>query len=148
MSEQAEPGDVVIESNLHGWQWMALCLATTGTSWVHAALVDENRRLITVHKQVIETGWDIYLEWGSTRMALLRPPYASKEQRQSAIDFARSKVGTQYDATFRNHEGNCNGLVATALQQADIEVSPRRCFGRQVYPGDCFLHIPRVLRVC
>lgn len=72
LKELSEPGDVIIESNLHGWQWMALSLVATGTSWVHAALVDENKQLLTVHKKVIDADWNIYLEWGSTRLALIR----------------------------------------------------------------------------
>lgn len=132
----------MIESNLHGWQWIALCYAATGTTWVHAALVDGNKQLITVHKQAIEADWSIYLDWGSTRMALIRPPYENEFQRQEAIDFARAKVGTPYDASFTDHSGNCNGLVASALQHSGVPVETRHCMGRPIYPGDCFLHIP------
>lgn len=138
----AEPGDVLIESNLHGWQWMALCLATTGTSWVHAALVNENKNLLTVHKLAIEVDWSIYLEWGSTRLALIRPPYKNPTQLNKAIEFARSKLGTVYDPSFRDHAGNCNGLVGSALHEAGIEVQSKSCLGREIYPGDCFLRIP------
>jgi uncharacterized protein YycO len=138
----AQPGDVVVESNLHGWQWMTLCLATTGSSWVHGALVDENKRLLTVHKKAIEADWDIYLEWGSTRMALIRPPYAGAQQAQQAIDFARSKVGTIYDASFDDQSGNCNGLVASALNSAGIEVRTQNCYGKPIYPASNFFEIP------
>jgi hypothetical protein len=138
----ARPGDVVIESNLHGWQWMALCGATTGTTWVHAALVGENGKLLTVHKEAIEADWEIYLEWGSTRMALLRPMYASDAQRNQVLQHARSKLGTIYDASFSDHAGNCNGLVASSLLQAGIHVPSRNCFGKTVYAANCFLEIP------
>jgi uncharacterized protein YycO len=141
----AQPGDVIVESNLHGWQWMSLCLATTGSSWVHGALVDENKRLLTVHKKAIEADWDIYLEWGSTRMALVRPPYADAEQAQKAIDFARSKVGTIYDPSFEDHHGNCNGLVASALSHAGIDVRTKQCFGKSIYPASTFFEIPGAL---
>jgi hypothetical protein len=140
----AKPGDVIVESNLHGWQWMALCLATTGTSWVHTALVDENKRLLTVHKSAIETDWSIYDHWGSTRIALLRPSFETAAQAQLAIDYARSKLGTWYDPSFRDHAGNCNGLVASALLAAGLPVRTRKCFGREVYPADCFFALPAV----
>jgi hypothetical protein len=141
LKDLSQPGDVVIESNLHGWQWMALSLVVTGTSWVHAALVDENKRLLTVHKKVIEANWDIYLDWSSTRLALIRPPYQNKEQAQTAIDFARSKLGTIYDPSFREHAGNCNGLVASALGHSGINMQAKECYGRQIFPADSFLKI-------
>ncbi len=141
LEKLSQPGDVVIESNLHGWQWMLLSLVVTGTSWVHAALVDENKRLLTVHKKVIEANWDIYLKWGSTRLAIIRPPYQSKEQAQAAIDFARSKLGAIYDPSFGEPTGNCNGLVASALIYAGIKTQAKKCCGRKIFPADSFLKI-------
>ncbi len=138
----SQPGDVLVESNLHGWQWMALCLATTKTSWVHAALVDENKQILTVHKLAIQTDWNIYLDWGSTRLALIRPPYQNSEQSMAAIEYARSKIGTRYDPSFREHSGNCNGLVASALVHAGLPVEQQLVYGRNVFSPDCFFRIP------
>ena len=36
--------------------------------------------------------------------------------------YARSNLGTAYDASFTDHASNCNGLVASALVQCGIEV--------------------------
>ncbi len=135
-------GDVLIESNLHGWQWIALCLATTQTSWVHAALVDENKQILTVHKLAIQTDWTIYRDWGSTRLALIRPPYGDSKQALAAIEYARSKLGTLYDPSFREHAGNCNGLVASALIHAGMPVENRQVYGRKIFSPDCFFRIP------
>lgn len=140
----SQPGDIILESNLHGWQWVCLCFFATGTSWVHAAIVDENHRLLTVEREAIETDFDIYLQWGSTRLALLRPPYSDKNQVQQALSFARSKLGTVYDASFTDHSGNCNGLVASSLVHCGIPVAQTRSFGRNVYAPDCFFKIPGV----
>jgi uncharacterized protein YycO len=137
----SQPGDILVESNLHGWQWMALSLATTQTSWVHAALVDENKQILTVHKLAIQTDWNIYLDWGSTRLALIRPPYQNTEQSMAAIEYARSKIGTPYDPSFREHSGNCNGLVASALIHAGLPVEQRLVHGRHVFAPDCFFRI-------
>lgn len=147
LKELAEPGDILLESNLHGWQWIVLSLAGTGTTWVHAALVDNQKRLLTVHKEAIETEWSLYREWRSTRLALIRPPYKNDEQKHGAIDFARRNLGTPYDPSFRKHAGNCNGLVAEALTFAGIEVSPRKCWGRELYAPDCFFKIPEATLV-
>jgi len=140
----ARPGDIVVESNLHGWQWMVLSFVSTGTTWVHAAIVDSNRQLLTVHKACIEADWNIYLDWGSTRMALLRPRYKDVNQVERAIAAARKHLGVDYDPTFQRHAGNCNGLVASSLKEAGIEVKTTRCFGRDLYAPDCFFHIPDV----
>ena len=121
---------------------MALSLATTQTSWVHAGLVDENKQILTVHKTAITADWKIYLEWGSTRMSLIRPPYQDEQQAKTAIDFARTKLGTRYDPSFREHAGNCNGLVASSLVHAGLPVSTKCVYGRDVYSPDCFFKIP------
>lgn len=140
----ARPGDIVVESNLHGWQWMLLSKFMTGSSWVHAALVDENLELLTVHQVARKADWDIYLEWGSTSIALLRPPYSSEDCVTTAIEFARSKIGTAYDPSFRDHAGNCNGLVGSALAAGGVQVATKDCFGRSLYAPDCFFSIPEV----
>ena len=147
LRELSKPGDVIIESNLHSWQWIALCLATTRTSWVHAALVDENKRLITVDKEVVEADFDIYLRWGSTRLGLIRPPYANAEQAKEAIAFARSKLGRCYDPSFQDHSGNCNGLVGSSLVHAGIAVPQKQLFGKSIYAPDCFFQIANASRV-
>lgn len=134
----SKPGDVIVESNLHGWQWVALCLATTKTAWVHAAIVDESKNLLTVEKEVIATGFDIYERWGSTRLCLIRPPYEDVHQVGRALSFAREALGTKYDASFTEETGNCNGLVASSLKQAGLQVHRRNCFGKSIYAPDCF----------
>lgn len=142
LKDLSRPGDVIVESNLHAFQWIAVCLAATHTPWVHAALVDENRRLLTVVKETTEAEFDIYLEWGSTRLALIRPNYSSDVQIRDAIRFARSKVGCRYDPSFQDSTGNCNGLVASSLQHAGIEIPHKQVLGRRVYAPDCFFRIP------
>jgi hypothetical protein len=142
LRELCRPGDVIVEANLHSWQWIALACALTRSSWVHAALVDENLRLLTVNKVVVETDFDIYLGWKSTRLALVRPPYKDDAQAQKAIDYARGKIGTLYDPDFQDQAGNCTGLVATALIDAGIPVSAIQTIGKKVYAADSFFKIP------
>lgn len=142
LKELSEPGDVLLESNLHGWQWIALAFIGTGTTWVHAALVDRSKSLLTVHKEAIEADWSLYREWRSTRLALIRPPYRDDSQREAAINFARQRLGTPYDPSFQTQSGHCNGLVAEALKFSGIAVTPRKCWGRELYAPDCFLEIP------
>jgi len=142
LKELCRPGDVIVEANLHSWQWVALARVLTKSNWVHAALVDENLKLLTVNKLVIEADFDIYLEWKSTRLALVRPPYKDAAQAQKAIDYARSKMGTLYDPSFEDQIGNCTGLVASSLIEAGIPVKISHSIGKNVYAADCFFNIP------
>src|SRR5215475_59191 len=68
LRELCRQGDIIVEANMHSWQWVALACALTRSNWVHAALVDDNLNLLTVNKLVIEANFDIYLEWRSTRL--------------------------------------------------------------------------------
>ncbi len=136
------PGDIIVESNMHGPQWIALCTLTTGTTWVHAALVGNDKSLITVEKSAIETDFSIYLNWGSTRLAIIRPPYVDEAQAQRAIEYATSKLGTAYDASFRDPAGNCNGLVGSALLHSGIQIKTKRVFGKKIFAPDAFFQIP------
>lgn len=138
----ARPGDVLVESNLHGWQWVALSLFATQTSWVHAAIVDHDYSLITVHGKATKLDWSIYHQWGSTRLALIRPPYTGNDQITDVLAYAGSKLGTAYDPSFREHAGSCNGLVGSALAQAGVPVKMRRCYGRDIYAANSFFAIP------
>jgi hypothetical protein len=138
----ALPGDVLVESNLHGWQWVALSLFATQTSWVHAAIVDHDYSLITVHGKATKLDWSIYQQWGSTRLALIRPPYTGSDQIDDVLAYASSKLGTGYDPSFREHAGSCNGLVGSALTEAGVPVKMRRCYGRDIYAADSFFAIP------
>jgi hypothetical protein len=142
LKELCRPGDIIVEANLHSWQWIALACALTRSNWVHAALVDEDLKLLTVNKLVIEADFDIYMEWKSTRLALVRPPYKDAAQAKKAIDYARSKVGTQYDPSFKDQAGNCTGLVASSLIHAGIPIPIMRSVGMNVYAADCFFKIP------
>ncbi|HNB21194.1 MAG TPA: hypothetical protein PKZ32_02180, partial [Candidatus Melainabacteria bacterium] len=69
-------------------------------------------------------------------------PYKNQEQSQMAIDFIRGKLGTLYDPSFREHAGNCNGLVASALLHSGIDVEERTVCGRRLFTPDCFFKIP------
>jgi len=142
IKQLAEPGDVIVEANLHGWQWIALCSLTVGSSWVHAALVDGNKRLITVEREVINTDFDIYLKWASTRLAIIRPAYENGAQINRAISYAASQIGVKYDPSFKNPIGNCNGLVGSALSSAGVPVKTTQFFGTAVYSAGAFFDIP------
>lgn len=137
----AKPGDVIIETNWHYWQWVGLSYVFTHSTWVHAALVDERGRLLTVAKKVSNLPFDTYLKWRSTRMALIRPPYKNAKQAERAIDYARSKLNMPYDPSFRYDHANCTGLVAESLRHAGIAVPGIKFFGRRIYSAESFLEI-------
>jgi len=137
----SKPGDVIIETNWHYWQWVTLCRICTGSTWVHASLVDERGRLLTVAGSVKNLPMDIYLQWRSTRLAVIRPPYANHEAAQKAISHARSKLGHAYDPSFNDQDGNCTGLVADSLHAAGIEVPSITKLGHRIFPASAFFRI-------
>lgn len=146
LHEISKPGDVIVERNLHSWQWILFCIVTTNSSWVHTGLVDENKKLLTMMVSVKELPFSSYLFKQSTEVVLLRPPYKSSDDVKAAIDYARSKVGTQFDPKFKDPAGNCNGLIATALVKGGIVVPQRRAFfiGQYHWPASEFFNIKGV----
>jgi len=142
MAWLARPGDVVVESNIHYWQWVGLSKLTTGSTWVHTSLVDERRQLLTVDNSVVDVPLSIFLKWESTRLALVRPPYAGPGAVRRAIGYARSKLGTPYDPSFHDPSGSCTGLVATALAAGGISVPKTTVFGHDIYAAASFFAIP------
>jgi hypothetical protein len=138
----SRPGDVLVESNMHFWQWVLLSYATTHTSWVHVSLVDDHGQAITVDEKATELPLSVYLKWHSTKLALVRPPYTNAKQIETAIQFARSKRNTPYDPGFNNIDASCTGLVGDSLRHAGITIAPMNVFGHRVYAADSFFHIP------
>lgn len=140
----SRPGDVIVERNLHSWHWMLLSKGFSGSSWVHAAIVDEDKSLISMAKTVKRQGFSTYLEKQSTDIKLVRPPYPNSTGIQKALQHARSKLGTAFDPDFENQAGNCTGLIATSLEAGDIDVPSRRAFlvGKKIYSSEDFFKMP------
>jgi hypothetical protein len=139
-----QPGDVIVERNLHSFHWMLLCLAGTGSSWVHAAIVDEDGKIVNMMVTVRKLDVSSYLHKQSTDMVLVRPPYRDSESVRQALNYAKSKLGTPFDPSFENQAGNCTGLIAGALESGGVHVRSRPIFllGKTVYPAAEFLKIP------
>ncbi len=140
-----EPGDIIVEANLHSWQWIALCSSTLGSSWVHTALVDDERKLLTMDGVAVQTDFGIFKKWTSTRLAIIRPPYRDAEQKQTVIQSVKNHLGAAYDHTFVNPNGYCNGLVGAALNSVGIPVETVRTFGKNVYSAHNFFKIPNAV---
>ncbi|HEY9871125.1 MAG TPA: hypothetical protein V6D08_18305 [Candidatus Obscuribacterales bacterium] len=139
-----QPGDVIVERNLHSFHWMLLCLAGTGSSWVHAAIVDEDGKIVNMMVIVRKLDITSYLDKQSTDMVLVRPPYKDDASVVRALRYAKSKLGTPFDPSFDNQAGNCTGLIAGALKAGGVQVRSRPIFllGKTVYPAAEFLRIP------
>lgn len=137
----AKPGDIIVESNLHYPQWVWLSQVFTGTSWVHASLVDDRKNLITETGKVVELPINVFRTWRSTSVALVRPKYSNRRQIAMAIAYAKSKEETPYDPSFKNPNASCTGLVGESLGAAGIAVPYKIIFGRKVFPADSFFQL-------
>jgi len=142
MQSLARPGDVILETNMHYWQWVSLSEVFTGSSWVHSSLVDANGELLTVAGKVQELPISIYLKWRSTRIALVRPSYAGQQQIRRALAYGRSELGIPYDPSFYNANASCTGLVAESLKHAGIDVPSTTILGRKIYAARSFFCLP------
>jgi hypothetical protein len=116
----------------------------TGSSWVHAAIVDDQKQLITMEGKVTILPISVYRSWRSTRVALIRPPYATAQAMQKAIAHARQQDGIAYDPSFRNPDASCTGVIAESLRCAGLVVSYRNILNRHIYGADAFFKIPGV----
>lgn len=145
----AEPGDVVVEKNWHSWHWMLFCKASTGNTWVHAAIVDRGKKLINMFKTVQYEEFSTYLDKGSTHVVLLRPPYKDDESKNRALEFARSKIGTEFDPSFDDRAGNCVGLIGASLEAGGVHVERYPAFGflKKVDTAWNLLNIPGIKRI-
>jgi len=142
-----QPGDIIVEANLHSWQWIALCTTTLGSSWVHTALVDDQNKLLTMDGVAVQTDFAIFKKWTSTRLAIIRPPYKDAEQRHKVIASVKKHLGAAYDHTFVNPNGYCNGLIGAALNSVGIPVQTVRTFGKNIYSAHNFFKIPNAVVV-
>jgi hypothetical protein len=129
MAQTIEPGDVIIERNLHSAHWMLFCKAATGSTWVHASIVDYDKKLINMFKVVRKEDLGTYLEKASTNIVVVRPPYAGDVERARALAFARSQLGVEFDPSFKTRAGNCVGLIGASLEAGGVHVNPRPAFG-------------------
>ena len=142
VKELARPGDVLVEANMHYWQWVLLSAAGTGSTWVHTALVDDKGGLLSMNKEIKEMPITIYLDWHSTQLALVRPPYKNPESTARAIAYARSQIGIPFDPQFRIPSASCTGLVGESLKRADVPVPATERFGHTYYGAASFFQIP------
>ena len=142
VSNLAKPGDVIVESNAHCWQWVAVSYVFTGSTWVHASLVTEPGRMVTMEGKIIDLPLSEYVRWRSTRLAVVRPPYVSSGQMRSAIQYASSQKGLVYDPLFENVNGSCTGIVGEALTRVGVPVEQERILGHRIFPARAFFHIP------
>ena len=139
----AQPGDVIVESNMHYGQWVALSYVFTGSPWVHAALVDNQKHLITMEGKVAVLPMSIYDKWHSTRLALIlssRTRNRSKCKKQFHMRSCRRTP--QYDPWFENPDASCTGVVGEALSHAGMAVPYEVILGRRIYGADSFFKIP------
>jgi len=140
----SRPGDVIVETNMHDWQWVGLSFIFTGSSWVHASLVDENGKLLTVASRVEELPISIYRKWHSTRVVLVRPTYSGQKQLRRALAYGHSELGIPYDPYFENPNASCTGIVAESLEHAGISVPSTTILGRKIYAARTFLCLPGI----
>lgn len=137
----ARPGDVVVESNLHYWQWVALSRITTGSTWVHTSIVNYDGKLLTMDASDVKVSFKIFLEWKHT-VGTGKTDLQLERCSRTCLDMGPFAVGYTIRSSFKNPAGSCTGLVGTALQKGGISISQTVVSGHRIYSAEAFLHAP------
>lgn len=81
------------------------------------------------------------------QVEVIRPPYATPEDREAALDYCRSRIGTPYDFLFDLEDDGalyCTEYLARALESTPhpLAVPRTRTLGREAIGLEAFRQIP------
>ena len=124
---QFQCGDIIfIALRTHaGWY---IC-KTTGSPVSHVGIIDKNEagetRVLHAGTTVEEISLSAFLKYGNGKIAVVRYPFANKNDRESFINTARSFLGVPYDMKYRidNEEIYCSELIYRAFLEG-LELVP------------------------
>lgn len=146
------PGDIILETNdaYPGWQFLEKLVF--GSSYTHAAIYEGDGKFIEATtgdpsgKGVVRNDLKEYLE-GRISLEIIRPPYKSEEDKESALNYARSQLGKSYDSAFNQNDDKeqyCAELVQRALEAMPnpIKVPITNFFGKKAVGPNAFQKIP------
>ncbi|MEW6282721.1 MAG: YiiX/YebB-like N1pC/P60 family cysteine hydrolase [Candidatus Eremiobacterota bacterium] len=146
LKQALKPGDVILTADCAYPGWARMEFWTVRSNYTHAAYyAGDGKILEAVGGGVKEAELDDYFS-GRTKVAIIRPPYASEEDVQAATAFCKSHVGKKYDSVFNTGDDNefyCSELVYKALKSMPHPIeAPSRVFaGKTAVAPDAFQYI-------
>jgi uncharacterized protein YycO len=134
-----QPGDIFLEcSNAYPYSQIVAKLLF-GTNWIHAAIYVGNQKVVHSGRkpQVTLDPLDRFLH--TTDIAIYRPNYVGKEDRDAAISYAMKAVGKPFNITLDDTHGHsfyCTQLISEALLSMPhpINLAHRRVLWKSVIP--------------
>ncbi|MEW6282506.1 MAG: hypothetical protein AB1758_28110, partial [Candidatus Eremiobacterota bacterium] len=149
-----EPGDVILETNLAYPGWKQLVYFTLDSNYTHAALYEGEGKFLeaTPHGGVQRSDLEKYFN-DTVKLAILKMPYATQQDRQAAIDNFRSIRGMPYNrtanflTTARPRAFGCTEAVTWCLENLPNPIRvPRASFstGHETVSPAAFFQIPGV----
>ncbi|MBI3927952.1 MAG: hypothetical protein HY319_20590 [Armatimonadetes bacterium] len=151
---KVKPGDILLETNLAYPGWRRMEWYMLGSAYTHAAIYEGEKDgkqwflEATTPGGVQRTDLREYLD-GRLKIAVIRPPYQSQEDVDSALDYCRQQLGKSYDSAFRldTDDPYCAELPFRGLEQMPhpIHVPTKRAFlglGREAVGPDSYFEMP------
>lgn len=141
--EKIQPGDVLLTYASHRPNLGHLEYWTTGADYTHCALYEGYGRIIeTLGDEVMRSPLIERLQ-GPIKVAVVRPPYKSFQDRAYVIREAKKLIGTPYDYKFDNDDEKelyCSEFIEVAMKKVDpgLDVPDVKFFGREITAPDGF----------
>lgn len=147
-----EPGDLVLTSDTSYLLWEGIEYSLAGSHYTHVGMYEGDGAFLeaTVDSSidgVMRSELDEALR-GPMKLAAVRPPYKTQQDRDLAIAYCAERLGLPYDGLFdMDHTDGqkyyCASLIYDAFQAIPnpIEVQRKKVLGRWLVIPDAFLHL-------
>lgn len=141
--DKIQPGDVLLTYASHRPNLGHLEYWTTGAHYTHCALYEGYGRIIETLGDEVTRSPLIERLQGPIKVAVVRPPYKSFQDRAYVIREAKKLLGTPYDYKFDNGDPSklyCSELIEVAMKKVDpeLDVPDASFFGREITAPDGF----------
>jgi len=153
IEQSIQPGDIILETDNAYPEWQRLEYLAYRSAHTHACMYEGNGVFIeaTSPGGVMRTELREYLE-GRKIITVLRPAYATPQDRDAALDFHRAQLGKPYNDTFDLYSTSsytCTALEYQSLQAMPnkMEVPVRKFFGHDEVAPDFFMEMKGVTKV-
>lgn len=141
--DKLQPGDIIMTYASHRPNLGHLEYWTIGSDYTHCALYEGRGRIIeTLGDQVMRSPLLSRLE-GPVKVAVVRPPYKNRQDRDKVVREARKLIGRPYDYKFDNDEAEklyCSELIEVAMKKVDptLDVPDAKFLGQEITAPDAF----------
>ncbi len=145
-----QPGDILLSTSCDYPGLARMEFWTVRSDYTHAAIYEGNGKFLeaTTPGGVKRSDLREYAH-GRQKLAVIRPPYKTAQDREAALEYCRTQLGKEYDSAFNafkagsDNEFYCSELVYKALKSMPnpIEAPTHTCFGKEAIAPDAFFSL-------